>query len=69
MNRAGFSAEARAVPVATPPDYYGTGRVNISFPVEDLHVKDLAFGLGEDFLLGLGECLQFRFDLLNALHE
>jgi hypothetical protein len=61
MNRAGFSAEARAVPVATPPDYYGTGRVNISFPVEDLHVKDLAFVLGE--------FLQFRFDLLNALHE
>ena len=61
MNRAGFSAEARAVPVATPPDHYGTGRVNISFPVEELHVKTLAFGLGE--------FLQLRFDLLDAFHE
>ena len=33
MNRAGFSAEARAVPVATPPDDFGTVLVKISFLV------------------------------------
>ena len=33
MNRAGFSAEARAVPVATPPDDLGTVLVKTSFLV------------------------------------
>lgn len=33
MNRAGFSAEARAVPVATPPDDFGSVLVKISFSI------------------------------------
>jgi hypothetical protein len=33
MNRAGFSAEACAVPVATPPDDFGRVLVKISFLV------------------------------------
>src|SRR3954465_10710936 len=37
--------------------------------LEDFHVKTLALGFREDFLLGLVQFLQFAIDILDPLYE